>query len=211
MSIDRLNEVVQRSSEGYIGAHEAAGIAIAMGAVLVGTAVSMEVHKPTVPLSCDSGQWEPPTTEMQSPRAFRATSLPSVAIWSSYGGNVNVPFQRLVTNARPILPESSPCYLGTFGWDAIKGGMGFRLHPHIPATTEHLPDDTPIGAIDILSAQHDMRQQTSEPGNLFLLHDAPTIGSLIVRMGDVRQIPFSTEFFERRYGLNSYQNLRAQE
>ena len=202
---DKLNEILQRSAEGYIGAHEAATMALEMGTVLVGTAVSMEAHRPTVPLCSDSGRWEtvlPDNEPWQA--AFHATTSERVAIWSSFGGNVNVPFQRMHSGARPILPESSRCDLGTFGWDVGRHGMSFRLHPHIPPMVEHLSNETEIGRIDLVARQSDMKSQKEAPGNVFLFHEAPILGSLVVRMGDVRQVPFNTEFFERRYHLNGF-------
>lgn len=200
--MNHLDETLQRNAEGYIGAREAAKIALEQGKLLVGTAVSLEVHAPSILLSSDSGRWEPILQNERggSVPALRATSSADVAIWCGFGGDANVPLQRIVTpGARPILPESSAFDLGTFGWAAPRGYSQFRIHHDVPPFVEAWPDETAVGAIDIIDAPLVMHEHPEEPGNFFVYGSAQTIGSIVVRMGDVREIPFSTEFFRDRY------------
>lgn len=197
--MNELNEALRRNAEGYMGAHEAAEVALGSGKLLVGTAVSMDVHTPTILLNADSGGWE---LMQQNDRggvlpAFRATNSAGIAVWCGFGGNPNVPLQRLITpGARPIIPESSAYDLGTFGWDVSRlGSIAFKLHHESPAFTADLPDCEVIGAIDIVDALACAREQLDEPGNFFVDRATETTGTITVRMGDVRAIPFSTRSF----------------
>lgn len=198
-----LNEALRRNVEGYMGAHEAAEVALRSGKLLVGTAVSLEAHTPTILLNADSGGWK---LMHQNDRggvlpAFRATNSADIAVWCGFGGNPNIPLQRLITpGIRPIIPESSACDLGTFGWDAPRlGPTAFKLHHESPAFTDGLSDREVIGAIDIVDAMACAREQSDEPGNFFVNDAANTIGTITVRMGDVRTIPFSTRSFADIY------------
>lgn len=200
--MQRLNEVLQRNAEGYIGAREATKIAREEGKLLVGTAVSLDEHVPSLLLNADPGHW---ALLLQNTRggatpAFRATTSPDIALWCGFGGNPNKPLQRIVTpGVRPILPETSQFDLGTFGWDAPRGYNLFKLHHDIPPFVEGLSDDTVIGAVDIIDRPPHIAEQPGEPGNFFVYSTAQTIGSIVVRMGDVRDIPYDTQFFEDRY------------
>lgn len=200
--MNHLNEILKRNAEGYVSGHDAAKIALEQGKLLVGTAVSLEEHVPSLLLSSDAGRWEPLLRNSRGGAipALRATGSADVAVWCGFGGNANIPLQRIVTpRVRPILPESSPFDLGTFGWDAPQGYNQFRLHPDIPAFVEDLSDDTIIGAIDIINGAQTAHEHPNEPDSIFIEGSAQTIGSIVVRMGDVREIPFSTQYFEDVY------------
>lgn len=199
--MNRLSEALRRNAEGYTSAHAAAKIALEQGKLLIGTAVSLEQHTSTILLDSDSGKWEP---ILQNDRgvlpAFRATNSVDIAVWCGFGGNSNIPLQRMITpGVRPIIPDSSPFGLGTFGWEAPHGHIAFRLHQDSPSFTERLPDSEIVGAIDIIDTPDYAYEQQDEPGNFFVYGSALTIGTIAVRMGDVRRIPFSTQFFEERY------------
>jgi hypothetical protein len=193
-----LKELSERTKDGHITAGQAASLAMRHGAMLIGTAQSKEGYTPSILLSSHfrneegAPEWGimQPTHRGGARPAIRASSVVETALWAAYGGDSNHPLQRLCID-RSFLPNPERYDLGTYGWkyNADQDSYALRAHQDLMRHTRDMDDETVIGGMDlIVPNEADIRDFTQEPGHVVIFSQQEVIGTLAVRMGDVRQL-----------------------
>lgn len=197
-NIEALQETVERSKAGHLTAHEAAALAVRHGAKLIGTAQSKDGYTPSILLSSqyrdEAGNphwkvWHANERGGATP-AIYAGSVAETAVWGAFGGDANHPLQRL-SIGRSFLSHPERYDFGTHGWRFDPDANSYVLRGHVDLLEQArtIDDDAIVGKIDLIDASGaDVYDLPGEPGHSFVFSDLEVIGSLVVRMGDVRQI-----------------------
>lgn len=200
-----FKELSERTKNGHITAIEAAALAVRHGAKLIGTAQSRDGYTPTMLLSshfrdeAGAPAWGlmQPTHRGGGQPAIRASSVAETAVWAAYGGDPNQPLQRLCID-RSFLPNAEGYDFGTHGWryDTDKGSYTLRAHQDLLRYTHDIDDETVVGDIDfVLPDERNVRSFEQEPGHVAIFTAQEVIGTLAVRMGDVRQLGDVVAFY----------------
>lgn len=198
----QLTALAERTREGYLSVFDAGHQALSLGYLLAGTAVSMEVREPRLPLTTTI---HPDGSEDQTVnRRWRVMDLTSghrclpvvrlsgvvqTTVLSALGGDVNHTRQRLALG-RELFSDENRFHLGTHGWKYDANELTLKMHARYAQAIENIPDDQVIGAMDFTKVPRDMPriEFETEPGHFGVTGAVETIASTPVRMADVRRL-----------------------
>lgn len=201
-SIDRMNRIIKSVDEDDLGAMKAVGEITAAGDFLaIGRAASAEYTYPVPAQTAVIGEEESYWTHKVlnkagtgAPAVVRAGKVGMTAVLCAFGGDINVPNER-IQRELPLLTSPDKYYpYGTFGWryDPEINDYIPEIHRDLLDAAESLRDDQVVGAIDFVRNTSFNLRIPNEPGNYASLDGHETRGSLPVRMRDVRWALAST-------------------
>lgn len=92
---------------------------------------------------------------------------------------------------RSFLSHPERYDFGTYGWRYNAQDQAYRLHAHTDLlhATRDLDNETVVGAVDLVAPeQNQMAMIEDEPDHYGIFTEREVVGSLVVRMGDVRRL-----------------------
>lgn len=165
--------------------------------VVIGTALSAKKHYPMPSMEGDVNEKNAPIWSLLLPDEetgthtrpiLRGDIVAETAIHTALGGDVNYVQQRLRTDL--LLTPPADFYHGpTFGWeyDPESGGYIKTIHQKLAQAIASLPDNMHVGAADVTKSTGFDIEIPGEPGHFGSYDVHERIGSVPVRIRDVRQ------------------------